>query len=76
MFLSDQDLLYALECCKPSELYDRDCFSCPLSGWDDCHSTLCDEASNFILECKAKSERFARGVDVVVDAVNNLHALY
>ena len=72
----DSQLLLALQCCEPTEYRERNCPNCPLYGKENCHSSLCNMCMEYIIHAKSKSERFARGVDAVCDAVNYLHTLY
>lgn len=74
--MTEKDLMFAFQCCAPSNKHDRDCYICPFSNSTDCHAELCASAISYIMHEQGKTERFARGVDSVVDAVNNLHSLY
>ena len=74
--MTARELMYAFQCCMPSAKAERDCGNCPFYNSTDCHTELCESAVEYIMREQSKGERFARGVDSVVDAVNNLHSLY
>lgn len=74
--MTARELMYAFQCCSPSDKFERDCGNCPFSNSTNCHTELCESAIDFILHEQGKYERFSRGVDAITDAVNNLHSFW
>ena len=74
--MTDRELMTALQCCSPATVSDRNCASCPFFRFKNCHTKLCEYLIDYIVREQGKTERFARGVDSVIDAINNLHSLY
>ena len=54
--MSGDELMFVLQCCSPSEKFERNCAECPLRGNRKCHTELCEHMITFIMNQKAKSE--------------------
>ena len=73
--MSDEELMYALQCCSPQSKYERTCYGCPLMSNNKCHTELIEAMMNYIIRTKAQSEHVNSDLKRLSDIVDSLRTM-
>ena len=70
--MSDQELMFALQCCAPNHKSERNCYECPFNGDYMCHTELCESAIDFITRTVSHMESISHELDSISQLVDNI----